>query len=128
MLFCSRPIDHRAALQVDITAWRCYIAFANYCCSRLGERGRFLGGQKFCHADGDENVPILEQQALCGIDDKIASDKSEAAAVEAFTLQVNGIDCPDCLAKVRTALLALPGDNPAIGLRACSGRNRAREP
>jgi len=98
-----------AAMQMHIAARRCCIAFAEYCCPRPEECAQLVGEQKCCPAD-DELVPLLAETKDYGT---MAATKDSSAATtvktESFTLEVSGMDCPDCLAKVRKAFDSLPG-------------------
>lgn len=96
-------------MQMHIAARRCCIAFAAYCCPRPTECSQLIGEQKCGPAD-DELVALLSDMEDYGAT-AAAKEKSAATTVktETFTLEVSGMDCPDCLAKVRKAFESLPG-------------------
>ncbi|KAL1404865.1 hypothetical protein Q8F55_008476 [Vanrija albida] len=88
-----------AAAQVQSAARRCCIAFANYCCPALDA----CAAAPCC--DEDEVEALLAAAALPSPKVEIAA----GAQTEAFALEVGGMDCPDCLSKVRRVFDALPG-------------------
>lgn len=96
-----------AALQVHTAARRCCIAFATYCCPSPEDCGQFVDEQKCCpNDDNGETFPLLDH--VYGTDEKNVESDAAPAAEEVFTLEVGGMDCPDCLNKVRKAFGALP--------------------
>jgi copper chaperone CopZ len=98
-----------AAMQMHIAARRCCIAFASYCCPRPEECALLVGEQKCCPTEEDELVPLLSDTPDYGaMESKSDSDKADSKT-DAFTLEISGMDCPDCLAKIRKAFDSLPG-------------------
>lgn len=89
-----------AAAQVHSAARRCCIAFANYCCPRIDECAEAM-----CCPPDDEVEALLAAAVLPAMKAEIKA----GAETETFTLEVAGMDCPDCLSKVRRVFDALPG-------------------